>query len=59
MDHLLCQLFGQKKTLVRLSSNRYHCHRCGLDFGVDGEPTPAPAIPPTTVKRGLTRRFHR
>ena len=62
MAHLLCQLFGHKKTLVPLSSNRYYCRRCGLDFDVEGEPAPAPTItprPPTTVKRGVTRRLHR
>jgi hypothetical protein len=62
MAHLLCQLFGHKKTLVPLSSNRYYCRRCGLDFNVEGEPAPAPTIPPrppTTVKRGVARRLHR
>jgi hypothetical protein len=59
MAHLLCLLFGHKKTLVPLSSNRYYCRRCGLDFGVDGEPTPAPTMPPASVKRGAARRLHR
>jgi hypothetical protein len=59
MAHLLCLLFGHKKTLVPLSSNRYYCRRCGLDFGVVGEPTPAPMMPPTSVKRGVARRLHR
>jgi len=61
MAHLLCQAFGHKKTLVSLSSNRYYCRRCGLDFGVDGEPkpTPAPMMPPMPVKRGVARRLHR
>jgi hypothetical protein len=66
MIHLLCQLFGHKKTLVPLSSNRYYCRRCGLDFGVDVEQAPAPTptptlppIPPTPVKRGVPRRLHR
>jgi hypothetical protein len=62
MAHLLCLLFGHKKTPVPLSSNRYYCRRCGLDFGVDEEQAPAltvPPIPPTTVKRGVARRLHR
>ena len=62
MAQLLCQLFGHKKTLVPLSSNRYYCRRCGFDFGVEGEPALAPTIPPrppTTVKRGVARRLHR
>ena len=59
MAHLLCQLFGYKKTLVPLSSNRYYCRRCGLDFGVEGEPAPAQTIPPTPAKRGVARRLHR
>ena len=44
MTHLLCVLFGHKKTLVPLSSNRYFCRRCGLDLAWTGEQTPAPAI---------------
>jgi hypothetical protein len=59
MAHLLCLLFGHKKTLVPLSSNRYYCRRCGLDFGVDGEPTAAPMMPPASVKQGAARRLHR
>jgi hypothetical protein len=59
MTHLLCQLFGHRKTLVPLSSNRYYCRRCGLDFGVASEPTQALAKPPASVKRGVARRLHR
>jgi len=62
MTHLLCQLFGHKKTRVPLSSNRYYCRRCGFDFGVDGKPTTAPMMPPihpTPVKQGAARRLHR
>lgn len=62
MANLLCLLFGHKKTLVPLSSNRFYCRRCGLDFDVDGEPAPTPTGPtgpPTTVKRGVARRLHR
>jgi hypothetical protein len=59
MAHLLCLLFGHKKTRVPLSSNRYYCRRCGLDFGVEGEPTPAPMMPPASIKRGVARRLHR
>ena len=61
MAHLLCLLFGHKKTLVPLSSNRYYCRRCGLDFGVDVAQVPAATVsplPPTTVKRGVARRLH-
>jgi hypothetical protein len=59
MTHVLCLLFGHKKTLVPLSSNRYYCRRCGLDFGVAGESTPAPPPPPPTLNRGVARRLHR
>jgi hypothetical protein len=62
MTHFICQLFGHKKTLVPLSSNRYYCRRCGLDFGVDVEQAPAPTIqpiPPTPGKQGAARRLHR
>jgi hypothetical protein len=55
MTHLICQLFGHKKTLVPLSSNRYYCRRCGFDFGVDGEPGPSPTIPPNTTDDRETR----
>lgn len=58
MAHLLCQLFGHKKTLVPLSSNRYYCRWCGLDCGVDGEPTPAPTVPTMAEKRGVALRLH-
>ena len=59
MAHLLCQLFGHKKTRVPLSSNRIYCRRCGLDFGVDGELAPAPMMPPASVKQGAARCLHR
>jgi hypothetical protein len=58
MAHLLCLLFGHKKTLVPLSSNRYYCRRCGFDFGVEGEPALIRTSPPP-VKWGVARWLHR
>ena len=59
MAHLLCLLFGHKKTLVPFSSNRYYCRRCGLDLGVTFDTPQVPALPPMIVKRGAARRLHR
>ena len=59
MANLLCLLFGHQKRLVPLSSNRYYCRRCGLDFGVAGEAATVRTMPPSSETRRGAGRLHR
>jgi hypothetical protein len=49
MAHLLCLLWGHRRTPVVFATNRFYCRRCGL--ALDPDPTPEPALEPEPPAR--------
>jgi Prophage protein (DUF1660) len=46
MVHLLCLLFGHRRTPVVFATNRFYCRRCGLALDPDPDPDPDPGPDP-------------
>ena len=59
MPHLLCLLWGHRRTPVVFATNRFYCRRCGLSLDPDPlpepDPAPEPQVRPTPMLRRSTR----